>query len=209
MNLNPNYKLSWNDDLRSFIVPISEERVAELVAESRWDGGQLAHKLRVEFGYWLFPGVASEPLHAVKHMDWNSADAALRTRIDAAVFDELCGARDRVDALLERWLPPVEAAVRSGRGLAAVAAELVTAELKETGADDRWFADVVEILDLCFQALQGDVAESEIELIAESVFSSWVAPERNAVLRFADEIAALGMRSRFEVAYGSVPPGEE
>ncbi len=74
--------------------------------------------------------------------------------------------------------------------------------LRETDADDRWFSGVVEILELCFHVLQSNIDDDEIELIAEGVFSSWVTPPRDAVLRFADEMAALGMRSQFRARYG-------
>lgn len=202
MTQRPNYKLDWNRKTRSFVVPISKKRVAKLVAASRWDGAQLSQALRNKFGDWLQPGVAFGPLHDVKNIPWESESPTRRALVNDEVFGALCKARDRVDALLGRWLPLVETAVRGGEGLAVVSAEIVAEVVRETDADDRWFSEVVEILALCFHVLQSDVDDDELESIADGVFSSWIAPPRDAVLRFADEMAALGMRSQFQARYG-------
>ncbi len=138
----------------------------------------------------------------MKSADWQLATEEQRTRVDADVFQALCQVRDHVDAQLGRWLEPIEAAVHSGEGLGKVAAEMVETEIQENHGDDRWFGGIVDTLDLCFHALQGNVDENEIEQIAERSFSSWIAPEKDAIQQFADDLAALSMRSQFRKTYG-------
>ncbi|PQO36344.1 hypothetical protein DTL21_10630 [Bremerella cremea] len=79
---------------------------------------------------------------------------------------------------------------------------LTRQEIEQTDCEDRWFFDLEEKTALWITSLSGSPVFDEIEKIADRNFESWVAPSDDAIIRFADEIAAIGVKKRFEQAYG-------
>jgi hypothetical protein len=79
---------------------------------------------------------------------------------------------------------------------------LVRGVMGETDCDDHWYGGVEENADLYLESLGCFVRKSEVEEITEKHFESWVEPSEDEVVRFADELAAIGVRKLFESRYG-------
>ena len=80
---------------------------------------------------------------------------------------------------------------------------IATESASSTDAEDRWFSELCAEMEWYGDSIGVQINEHEVDAIADRHFSSWVAPDEDAVVRFADELAAEFVRRMFESEYWS------
>ena len=127
-----------------------------------------------------------------------------RSEAVGLLLDALKARRAEVDAMI-RKLHDVQGSFPkelSQPSLACAVQTLVNDEIEQTDCEDRWFYSLCEKTPLYMASLGCVITEDDVESIAEKHFESWIQPNEDAVLRFADELAAIGIKQIFESQYG-------
>ncbi len=77
-----------------------------------------------------------------------------------------------------------------------------------TTCDDRWFYLACVRLSTYADSLGIEADVDELDRIADGYFESWMHPEPNKKLQFADELSAIFIKKIFEAKYGDVRDDE-
>ena len=151
------------------------------------------HTLYNRFGRFVSIGLEDQP-------------EALQVLLDA-----LCVRRTEIDGLLKKLHEShtSEDDELSESKLSAAVQILVRDEIHATDGEDRWFYWLTDKASLYMESVGCAITMDEIDNIAEKYFESWVTPSSDDVERFADELAAMGIKRLFARQYGQDGPSNE